>query len=156
MDIISYPCSTLGQRTPCTRKEHNEINGWVPLNIWKMLIIIILNVFQAPYRYIQTSYNFAILIWCRLLTSCLAYCLRWYWFDKDVLHYDMMTWKRFPHYWHFVRGLHRLSVDSLHKAHKGPVVHRSDAIFDVGLNKSLNKQSTGWSLRYSDTHLTSV
>ena len=27
-------------------------------------------------------------------------------------HADIMTWNYFPHYWHFVRGIHRSPVDS--------------------------------------------
>ena len=30
-------------------------------------------------------------------------------------HDDIMTWKQFPHYWPFVRGIHRSAVDSPHK-----------------------------------------
>ena len=32
-------------------------------------------------------------------------------------HDDVIKWKRFPHYWCFVRGIHRWPVDSLHKGH---------------------------------------
>ena len=30
-------------------------------------------------------------------------------------HEDVMQWKRFPHYWPFVKGIHRPPVDSPHK-----------------------------------------
>ena len=34
------------------------------------------------------------------------------------IHDDVMTWKRFPFYWPFVRGISRSPVDS---PHKGPI-----------------------------------
>ena len=55
-------------------------------------------------------------------------------------HYDVMTWKRFLHYWPFVRGIHRWPVDS---HHKGPVMRSFGVSFNVSLNKLLNKQSRG-------------
>ena len=51
-------------------------------------------------------------------------------------HYDVMTWKRFPRNWPFVRGMHRSLVDS---PHKGPVMWGFDVYFAVSLNKLLNK-----------------
>ena len=40
-----------------------------------------------------------------------------------------MTWKHFPYYWHFVRGIQRGPVDS---PHKGSVMWRFDILFAVG------------------------
>ena len=36
-----------------------------------------------------------------------------------IIHDDVRTWKRFPHYWPFVRGCHRQLDDS---PHKGPIM----------------------------------
>ena len=36
-------------------------------------------------------------------------------------HDNLMTWKRFLHYWTFLRGIHRPLVDS---PHKGPYQHK--------------------------------
>ena len=35
--------------------------------------------------------------------------------DIVVLHDDVIKWKHFPHYWPFVRGIHRSPVNSPHK-----------------------------------------
>ena len=44
---------------------------------------------------------------------------------------DVMKWKNFPHYWSFVRGIHRA------------VTRRFDVFFYLRLNKRLSKQSWG-------------
>ena len=49
-------------------------------------------------------------------------------------HDNVIKWKRFPRYWPFVRGIHRLPVNS----------PRKDLSFDLRLNKWLSKQSWGW------------
>ena len=49
-----------------------------------------------------------------------------------------MIWKHVPHYWHFVRGIHRSPVDSPRKA---PVMQIFDDFFVLSLNKLWNKQS---------------
>ena len=36
-------------------------------------------------------------------------------FFLSYLHDDVIKWKHFPRYWPFVRGIHRLPVNSLHK-----------------------------------------
>ena len=43
-------------------------------------------------------------------------------------HEDVVSWKRFPHYWPFVRGIHRWPVNS---PRKGPVMRIVDAYFVV-------------------------
>ena len=53
-------------------------------------------------------------------------------------HDDVMIWKCFPHYWPFVRGIHRSLVDS---PHKGPVIWGFEFICSY-LNMLLNKQSS--------------
>ena len=61
--------------------------------------------------------------------------------DSDLLrfHDDVIKWKHFPHYWPFVRGIHRSPVNSHTKA--------SDAelwcFFYLHLKKPLSKQSWG-------------
>ena len=49
------------------------------------------------------------------------------------------TWKHFPHYWPFVRRIHRKNGGF---PHKGTVMQRFDISFVVGLNKLLNKRSS--------------
>ena len=52
-------------------------------------------------------------------------------------HDGVMTWTLFPHYWPFVRGIHRSTMDSLHK---GPVV-RTVCLFYIIPSKLLTKHS---------------
>ena len=47
--------------------------------------------------------------------------------------------EHFPRYWHFVSGIHRLPVDSVHKGQWRRALCFSK--FDLRLNKRLNKQS---------------
>ena len=46
-------------------------------------------------------------------TSTTSLC----WYDRvdETLHDDVIKWKHFPRYWHFVGGIHRSTVDSFHK-----------------------------------------
>ena len=55
--------------------------------------------------------------------------------DSVLLHDDGMTWKRFPHYWPFVRGINR----SLAGFPITQAVMRSFSVF-FGMNKLLNKE----------------
>ena len=60
---------------------------------------------------------------------------------KSGLPYDdVIKWKHFPRYWPFVRGIHRLPVNSPHKGQwRGVLI-----FFDLRLNKQLSKRSWGW------------
>ena len=60
---------------------------------------------------------------------------------KHILHELVITWKCFPCYWPFVRGIHLSPVDF---PHNGPVLQSFDTLFDVSLNKLLNKQVNWW------------
>ena len=62
-------------------------------------------------------------------------------FTETGQHDDVIKWKHFPRYWPFVRGIHRLPVNS---PHKGQCTRSFDAFFDLRLNKRLSKQSWGW------------
>ena len=53
--------------------------------------------------------------------------------------WNATTWKRFLYCWHFMRGIHWLPVDSLHK---GPVMCISYAFFFISMNKLLKKLSS--------------
>ena len=56
-------------------------------------------------------------------------------------HDDVIKWKHFPRYWHFVRGIHRSPVKSPHKGQwRGALMFR----LICALNKRLSKQSWGW------------
>ena len=65
--------------------------------------------------------------------------------------WNATTWKRFLYCWHFMRGIHWLPVDSLHK---GPVMCISYAFFFISMNKLLKKLSSCWQLRRHGTHVT--
>ena len=53
------------------------------------------------------------------------------------MHDDVIKWKHFPHYWPFVRGIHRSPVNSPHKGQ-----WRGALMFS--LICALSKQSCGW------------
>ena len=55
-------------------------------------------------------------------------------------HDDIIKWKHFPHYWPFVRGIHRSPVNSPQR----PVMRSFDVFFDLHLNKRLSKWSWDW------------
>ena len=56
-------------------------------------------------------------------------------------HDDVIKWKHFPHYWSFVRGIHR----SRWIPHtQRPATRSFDVFLDLRLNKRLSKQSWGW------------
>ena len=56
-------------------------------------------------------------------------------------HDDVIKWKKIPAYWLFVRGIHRLPVNSAHKGQwRGALMF----FFDLRQNKQLSKQSWGW------------
>ena len=50
-----------------------------------------------------------------------------------LIHDDVIKWEHFPHYWPFVRGIHRSPVNSPHKGQ-----------WHGTLNKRFSKQSGGW------------
>ena len=50
----------------------------------------------------------------------------WKW--KLTTHDDVRLWECFPHYWPFVRGIHRRPMDS---PHKGPVMCNLDVLFVI-------------------------
>ena len=55
-------------------------------------------------------------------------------------HDDVIKWKHFPHYWPFVRGIHRSPVNSPHKGQWGGAL----MFFYLRLNKRLSKQLWAW------------
>ena len=57
-------------------------------------------------------------------------------------HDDVIKWKHFRSYWPFVRGIHRTTVGRFPP--QRPVTRSFDVIFDLRLNKRLNKQSGRW------------
>ena len=60
-----------------------------------------------------------------------------------------MTWKRFPHYWPFVKGLnHMFPVDF---SKKNPVISNSVFSIVVNLGIMLNKQSINLWLQWMET-----
>ena len=57
------------------------------------------------------------------------------------LHDDVIKWKHFPHYWPFVRGIHRSQVNSPHKSQWRRALM---VFFYLRLSKRLSIQSWGW------------
>ena len=51
----------------------------------------------------------------RLIIAMIITIMRWRMMAKCLHHDDVIKWKHFPHYWPFVRGIHRSPVNSLHK-----------------------------------------
>ena len=51
------------------------------------------------------------------------------------------AWKRFPHYWLFVRGIHWPQVDSLYKV---SITQCFEDFFDASLNKLTKKTNCLW------------
>ena len=66
-------------------------------------------------------------------------CTHGYIYDElDIIsHDDVIKWKHFPHYWPFVWGIHRSTVNSPHKG------QWCEALMHA-LNKRLSKQLGGW------------
>ena len=62
------------------------------------------------------------------------------WFKHILFKIDIIKWKRFPHYWSFLKGIHWSLVDP---PYKEPVTRAIGVSFGVGLSKVLNKQSNG-------------
>ena len=55
-------------------------------------------------------------------------------------HDDVIKWKHFPRYWHFVQEIHQSPVNS---PHKGQCTWSFDVSFDLLLNKRRSKQLRG-------------
>ena len=64
-------------------------------------------------------------------------------------HYDVIKWKHFPRYWHFLRVIHRSPVDFPWR----PAMRSFDDFFDLRLNNRLGKQ---WRHRWFETPLCSL
>ena len=74
-----------------------------PLIIWSTFC------FQATHSRCSIQRNHTI-EWS-LILRCHMYCGN----DKYRIHDDVIKWKHSPHYWPFVRGIHRSLMDSPHK-----------------------------------------
>ena len=89
-------------------------------------------------RYIHQSASLEVKLKCcrygHLVYSLMALLL-------TLFHDDVIKWKHFRRYWPFVRGIHRLTVNSPHKDQ-----WRGALMFTLicALNKQLSKQSRGW------------
>ena len=74
--------------------------------------------------------------------SCMNHLVAYIaWRADTTIHDDVIKRKHFPRYWHFVRGIHRSSVNSPHKGQ-----WRGALVFSLicALNKRLSKQAWGW------------
>ena len=71
------------------------------------------------------------------MSYCIVCCTVQPIYPYEIYHDDVMPWRCFPHYRHFMRGIHWSMVDS---PHKGPVMWKFDVSFVVSLNKLLNTQ----------------
>ena len=50
-----------------------------------------------------------------MFANFIPFILELYPYDCSLHHDDVIKWKHFPRYWAFVRGIHRSTVNSLHK-----------------------------------------
>ena len=58
-----------------------------------------------------------------------------------VFHDDVIKWKHFPHYWPFVRGIHRFTVNSQHKGQwRGALMF---SLICVWINSWVNNREAG-------------
>ena len=66
--------------------------------------------------------------------------------NHHTLHDDVMKWKHFPHYWPFVRGIHRSLVNSPHKGQwRGAFMF---TLICVWINGCVNNREAGDLRRY--------
>ena len=47
--------------------------------------------------------------------KCIEPSSHWRYLPESCIHEDVIKWKHFPRYWPFVRGIHRLPLNSPHK-----------------------------------------
>ena len=65
------------------------------------------------------------------------------------IHYDVIKWKHFPHYWPFVRGIPRSPVNSPHKGQwRGTLIF---SLISAWINGEVNNREAGY-LRRHRTH----
>ena len=82
-------------------------------------------------------------LWVCMMTSWHDDCCLHCWIFND----DVITWKRFPRSWPFVRGIHRLTVDSHHRVHWRWAL----MLFFIWTNTWVNNRDAG-DLRRHRTH----
>ena len=87
------------------------------------------------------------LLWIQIMRRVVSFCIihttvALFMVVPYVIHvkYEVITWKRFPYYWPFVREIHRPVVDS---PHKGPILRSFNVFFVLSLNPLCDKQSCG-------------
>ena len=69
---------------------------------------------------------------------------------KGLSQADDMTWKSFPHQWHFVRGIQWIPLT------KGPVIQSCDAFYHVSLTSCWTSTRVGPDLRCYGGNVTSL
>ena len=68
------------------------------------------------------------------------------WYEIFVHHDDVITWKHFPRYWPFVRGIHRSPVNSPHKGQwRGALMFSLNCVW---INSWVNNREAGDLRRY--------
>ena len=81
-------------------------------------------------------------LWHMIIAFCITQSLfLWLPYQCFTTHDEVIKWKHFPHYWTFVRGIHRSVVEF---PSQRPVMQNFDVFFDLRLNKCLRKQSWCW------------
>ena len=69
-----------------------------------------------------------------------------YLIQSSIPHDDVIKWKHFPRYWHFVRGIHRSPVNSPHKGQwRGALIF---SLICVWINGWVNNREAGDLRRY--------
>ena len=97
-------------------------------------------------KWIKTSFFNA--IWTCACMHSADYRVR-HAFSKTSLHDDVIKWKHFPHYWSFMRGIHRSPVNSPHKGQwRGALMF---SLICVWINGWVNNREAG-DLRRHQAH----
>ena len=150
----------------CNVYFHGIWLGW-DLQLYKNLKIFFTDVtYKLLMSFTVISCVYTSFVWSK--TTFTKYCLtQWisnlpgsfkiHWVRHYLEHDDVIKWKHFPRYWPFVRGIHRLPVNSPHKGQgRGALMFslicagvggavRFLVVGTIGQGKDHHGVSSGWS-----------
>ena len=89
---LPFKMITLYEKMNQCHQNHSNFEGRVHINVW---------ICERPIAGLWWPY--------------LVFTAKLWEVYSVHLHDDVIKWKHFPHYWPFVRGIHRGPVNSLHK-----------------------------------------
>ena len=108
-------------------------------DIFKTMLNLALTYDSARMCSICTGFCASLRYWTGTKPIICGTCINQCGDKSGDLHEDVMTWKHFPYYWPFVKGIHRSPID------KGPWCGALFFPFFVSLIKLLNQQlPCGW------------